>query len=644
MTRARRAITAAIGAGVLVLGVVGMAPATDVGAWSSPTTLSATGADVDAPQVVVSSDGTRAAAIWQRGAYGSRVVQTAFATITGNTAVWSSPGDLATGGDNIYPRIAMSADGSRATALWSHKEGSTWEVRSASATLSGNTPAWGAPMTLSAPGVSCAGGDVALSAAATRATAVWLRESGNITQSASGTIAGTTATWGTAVNLSNQGSSAGFYDAQVALSSDGTQATAVWAEGAAPGRLQSASAEVTGTDAVWSGPVILQSTQYPSDPAVALSADGTRAVAAWRGWSGSAWQVQSAAASISGFEPTWGSRVPLAAPGYRPRLTLSADGATATAVWQGAEDPVLVVNSATATVAGTSLTWGAATRLSDAGVFGLSPQVAGSADGRRVTAVWVQTDGSNNRVRANSARISGTSAEWGPASTLSAAGQDAGGPQVALADSGRLATAVWYRSDGSNGLLQASSALVRQTQTIDFPAIGDVPLTGGPVVLTASASSGLPVSYTSATPQVCTVSGDRAALVATGTCTIDADQMGNEDYLPAATASRSFTITASALKAQVPKKRCHIPPRKIRRSGKTVLMRKPCRTNAGQKVTVKVTSKPRVKKSGAYKVLRQKKAVKMRTFGKAFKVRVTWQARAKAGYSAYRLVRPYRVR
>jgi hypothetical protein len=43
-------------------------------------------------------------------------------------------------------------------------------------------------------------------------------------------------------------------------------------------------------------------------------------------------------------------------------------------------------------------------------------------------------------------------------------------------------------------------------------------------------------------------------------------------------------------------------------------------------------------------VLRQKKAVKMRTFGKRFKVRVTWKARATAGYSAYRLVRPYRVR
>ena len=137
-------------------------------------------------------------------------------------------------------------------------------------------------------------------------------------------------------------------------------------------------------------------------------------------------------------------------------------------------------------------------------------------------------------------------------------------------------------------MIQASSALIRQTQTIEFPAIGDVALGTGPVPLGATASSGLPVAFASATPQICTVSEGRAHLVAVGTCTVTADQPGDDAYTPAASVTRSFGVTQPALKAQVPKKRCHIPPKKIRRAGKTVLMRKPCRTTAGQKVTVKV--------------------------------------------------------
>jgi hypothetical protein len=644
MKRALAGIMASIGAAALVVGVVGAVPAADIGTWSLPTTVSAAGADVDAPQISVSADGTRATAIWQRGGYGSRAVQTASATITGNTAQWSSVVDLSTPGqDSIYPQVALSSDGTRATAMWSQKDGGTWIVRAASATISGNAATWGAPVTLSNPGESSAGGEVALSADGTRATSVWLRLSGNVIQSASGVIAGTTATWGSPVNLSS-GSSLGYFDQQVGLSSDGTRATAVWAEGMLGGHIRSASATVTGTAATWGGWVNLATVDTPLDPVLGVSADGTGAVAVWRHYDGSSWRTDSAAATVSGSTGTWGSPTFLAALGYQPHVALSSDGATATAVWQGSDGSVLGVESATASVTGSSLSWGAAVRLSDAGRTASVPGVAVSADGSQVTAVWSQSDGEHNLIRTRSARISGTSAEWGPGSTVSAAGQDAGAPYVALSASGRLATAVWYRGDGTNRLLQASSALIRQTQSIDFPAIADVPLTGGPVILKATASSGLTVSFSSATPQVCTVSGDRAQLVGAGTCTINADQSGNDDYVAAISASRSFSVTGAALKAQVPKKRCHIPPKKIRRSGKTVLMRKPCRTNAGQKVTVKVTSKPRVKKSGAYKVLRRKKAVKLRTFGKAFKVRVTWKARSKPGYSAYTLVKPYRVR
>src|SRR5690606_40296677 len=46
-----------------------------------------------------------------------------------------------------------------------------------------------------------------------------------------------------------------------------------------------------------------------------------------------------------------------------------------------------------------------------------------------------------------------------------------------------------------------------------------------------------------ATPAVCTItSSGELAFVATGTCTIDADQAGDAAYLPAPTVSQSFAV------------------------------------------------------------------------------------------------------
>lgn len=60
--------------------------------------------------------------------------------------------------------------------------------------------------------------------------------------------------------------------------------------------------------------------------------------------------------------------------------------------------------------------------------------------------------------------------------------------------------------------------------------------------LTATASSGLPVAYTSATEGICTLAGAQLTFVAAGTCTIDADQAGDGTYAAAPRVSRSFTV------------------------------------------------------------------------------------------------------
>jgi len=66
-------------------------------------------------------------------------------------------------------------------------------------------------------------------------------------------------------------------------------------------------------------------------------------------------------------------------------------------------------------------------------------------------------------------------------------------------------------------------------QTISFVALG-AQTVGAAVTLSATASSGLAVSFASDTPSICTVSGSTATMIASGTCTLEAVQAGNSQY------------------------------------------------------------------------------------------------------------------
>ncbi|HEX5145576.1 MAG TPA: hypothetical protein VFV85_01030, partial [Conexibacter sp.] len=89
--------------------------------------------------------------------------------------------------------------------------------------------------------------------------------------------------------------------------------------------------------------------------------------------------------------------------------------------------------------------------------------------------------------------------------------------------------------------------VVLQTQTITFAQPADVRVDHGPVTVSASASSGLPVVFSSTTPAVCTVSGASVPLVTVGSCSITASQAGDGFYGGAADATRSFQVTAAPL-------------------------------------------------------------------------------------------------
>ncbi|RQO54756.1 hypothetical protein DBR47_22065 [Paucibacter sp. KBW04] len=89
-------------------------------------------------------------------------------------------------------------------------------------------------------------------------------------------------------------------------------------------------------------------------------------------------------------------------------------------------------------------------------------------------------------------------------------------------------------------------AITQGAQTITFPSIPTQTLGVSPPALSATASSGLAVSYTSTSTSVCTVSGSTLTLVAVGNCSITANQAGNAAYAAASPVTQTFAIVAAS--------------------------------------------------------------------------------------------------
>jgi hypothetical protein len=80
-------------------------------------------------------------------------------------------------------------------------------------------------------------------------------------------------------------------------------------------------------------------------------------------------------------------------------------------------------------------------------------------------------------------------------------------------------------------------------QTTTFGTLAGKRVDDGPFALTASASSGLPVSYASSDPLVATVSGSTVTITGIGSTTITAIQGGNAVFLAAANVSQVLSVS-----------------------------------------------------------------------------------------------------
>ena len=123
--------------------------------------------------------------------------------------------------------------------------------------------------------------------------------------------------------------------------------------------------------------------------------------------------------------------------------------------------------------------------------------------------------------------------------TTATATSDAGTYPITFAT--KALTAANYSFNYVAGTL---TVLGNAAQTITFPAIGSHAVGDPPFMLTATASSGLAITY-AVTAGPATVAGNTVTLTGAGTVTIQAMQTGNLDYAAATPVSQSFTVSAA---------------------------------------------------------------------------------------------------
>lgn len=113
-----------------------------------------------------------------------------------------------------------------------------------------------------------------------------------------------------------------------------------------------------------------------------------------------------------------------------------------------------------------------------------------------------------------------------------------------------------YGTGQSPASIEASATTENSTRPLEPQVVRFGPLAtrraGVSFTVAASASSGLPVSFSSDTPHVCAVSGSTVRTLAAGRCEIRASQGGNASFQSAADVVQGFTVSAAGVRTASP--------------------------------------------------------------------------------------------
>jgi hypothetical protein len=438
-----------------------------------PQDLSAAGQDSYDPQVAVDGHGT-AIAVWSRSNGTNLIVQAAARAAGGS---FGAPQDLSAAGQKAgFPQVAIDGQGN-AIAVWSRFDGTNYIAQTA-ARAAASRPRWryftpkpggsfGAPQDLSAVGQKAGFAQVAIDGQG-NAIAVWSRFDGtNFIVQAAARAAASRRRWryftpkrggsfGAPQDLSAASQDA--FNPQVAFDGQGN-AIAVWHRfDAGTNTIVQAAARAADSrrrrryftpkrGGSFGAPQDLSAAgQNASFPEVAVDGQGN-AIAVWRRFDGTNFIVQAAARAAGG---SFGAPQDLSAAGQKagfPEVAVDGQG-NAIAVWQRFDGTNFIMQAAARAAGGS---FGAPQDLSAAGQTANDPQVAVDGQGNAI-AVWSRSNGTNDIVQA-AVRAAGGS--FGAPQDLSAAGQDAHVPEVAVDGQGN-AIAVWSRSNGTNYIVQAA--------------------------------------------------------------------------------------------------------------------------------------------------------------------------------------------
>jgi hypothetical protein len=233
---------------------------------------------------------------------------------------------------------------------------------------------------------------------------------------------------------------------EVAVAADGT-ATVVWSartDGNFTVYMRRIGLDATGPAVALSNP-----TEDALAPQVAVAPDGTATVA-WIRTDGNNFLVQARRIDPGGTpEESTKNLSRTGQDAAAPRLDVGPDGTT-TVVWKRYDGWNYLVEERRLTPAGERLPAESTNILSEVAGDAVEPAVAAAPDGT-ATVAWTRYDGSSLRVQVG--RIDAAGAPLAATSTLSAEGQNAVQPQVAVA-SGGAATVVWNRFDGAHWVIQ----------------------------------------------------------------------------------------------------------------------------------------------------------------------------------------------
>ena len=251
---------------------------------------------------------------------------------------------------------------------------------------------------------------------------------------------------------------------QVAVAPDGAT-TVVWSRFDGSNYVIQARTRAAGTS-TYETVENLSAAGEDTNPQVAVAPDGATTVV-WRRFNGSNYVIQARTRPAG--SNTYGATQDLSATGqdaWSPRVSVAADGAT-TVVWRRFDGSNYIIQARTR-AAGTS-TYETVENLSAAGQRAGSPGVAVAADGT-TTVVWSRSNGSHD-VTQTRTRPAGSNT-FAAVQDLSAAGQDSGSPQVAVAPNGTTAV-VWQQFDLATAR-RVVAAAARPAGASSFGAVHDV--------------------------------------------------------------------------------------------------------------------------------------------------------------------------